>query len=293
MNLILFSTLMETISPACLSQEELFPSQETTQSCMEGLLTLQDKIQLWRKHRSECKAVNCIAEEAKVEDIVFVKDYPEVIDCTIGFFHKLNYLTSVKEILVYEGQDPVEFFYDDGNLCVSVKCDCDQTFSNGCILHMFHILCKAVMLVEDGAYPLSCMSFPPPLGCSLPRIEEEEINLDGANRKFCDECNTPELYCSCLDAALNKTQFLAQLSSFKLCHFCATFMPGCRCRHKIFFLYKFYSSFIIDGKVPKRLNQVKRIAYLSTCNVQVCLNCNRMYTHCICDSSYRKIYPAM
>lgn len=238
--------------------------------------------------------MNCIVKEANVTDLVFLKDYPELIENSVTFFHKISFLTSSKEEYSYNGDDLVDFSYIDGSLCISVKCQCESEFSPTCVVALLKILCKIVMIVQDGAYPLSCMSLPFPLGCSLSKIEEEEENnLDGVNRKFCSDCHTPELYCTCLASAFNKTQFLAQLTNFNLCHACATFMPGCKCRHRLYFLYKFYFSKIVDGKIARRLNDVKRLAYLSSCNVQICFNCNRAANHCICDASFRVLYPAV
>lgn len=262
---------------------------------MEVLFPLQDKIRYWEKHQSECGAVNCIASVVSVMDIAFLKDYPELnIDSTIVFYHKFVYLTNVKEKVCCNFSN-IDYSYIDDCICITLKCDCNNEFSEACLASNFKVLCKAVMQVIDGAYPFSMVSSFSSLS-SVDSLKKEERrnseeNLDGFNVQFCKECFTPILLCSCLSLSLNKEDFLKELQVFPLCQACLFFLPECKCRYKLFSLYNFYSKYVVDNKVPKRLNELRRLAYLASCNVKVCLNCNRYNLQCICESSFRKIFP--
>lgn len=228
-------------------------------------------------------------------DIAFLKDYPELnTDSTIVFYHKFVYLTNVTEKL-YCSFSNIDFSYVDDCLCITLRCACDNEFSEACLASNFRILCKAIMQVVDGAYPFSMVSSFSSLS-SVESLEKEERrkseeNLDGFNVQFCKDCFTPILLCSCLSSCLNKEDFLNQLQVFPLCRACLLFQTQCTCRYQVLRLYNFYSKYNVDNKVPKRLNELRRIAYLASCNVQVCFNCNRYNLQCICEPSFRKIFP--
>lgn len=265
-------------------------------------MSLRDKIRYWEEHRSNCTAVNCIATVVSVADVIFLKDYPELNDqSTISFYHKFTYMTNVTEKLNCFDKR-VEFTYLHGCLCVTVKCDCTEEFSLKCLMLNFGLLCKAVMLALDGTYPFST-SVSPISSDKLPfcseeneeneKKEEEEdgFQLDVFNRRFCSLCFTPILFCSCITDALSQTEFLDQLQCYNLCAACNNFSPECECNFKIYELYQYYSKFIVNGKICKRMNEVRRLAYLSSCNIKICLNCNRAAFYCICDMVYKKYFP--
>lgn len=248
------------------------------------LFPLQDKIQFWEDHRAECKTVNCIAGIISVMDILFIKDYPDVnSNATIEFVHKILYQTSVSDKVACNLEN-VEYNYVDGQLCVTVKCNCDEPFVKTCLTKNLRVLCKAVMQVIDGAYRISSPSLS---SISSDELQEEKEEING----ICKECHTPIFLCCCLGLAMSKSEFLFQLQNFSLCNACASCMPNCVCKYKVWLLYRYYEKCIVNNLVPKRMNEVKRLAYLSSCNVQICLNCNKVALYCICDGYYKKVFP--
>ncbi|AEC32104.1 E3 protein [Raptor adenovirus 1] len=282
-----------------MREAERSTSPDHTQSCMEALLPLQEKTQSWEAHRMECKAVNCIALTTDVIDVVFLKDYPEIRTGTsVVFCHKFSYTTNVHEKLV-PITDNVDFDYTNDCLCITVKCLCTDEFSVACLASNFRILCKTVMQAIDGAYPLSMASNSADSLPALLQKEEKEEHLeedddhllDGFDKKFCERCYSPPFLCACSVLALSKQEFLQQLSVLNLCYACQHFSKMCTCRYRVGLLYKFYRDHIVDNMIPKRMNEVKRLAYLASCNVKVCFNCNRYYLRCVCDADYQILFP--
>lgn len=225
-------------------------------------------------------------------DVLFLKDYPEInSNATINFYHKFVYQTDVTSKVNCNYKN-VDFNYVNGELCITVKCDCVDEFSAACLASNLKILCKCVMQSIDGAYPFSSTSFSfiSSVGLEEEKIEKTEDLIDGFNMHFCKTCFSPVLFCTCLALALTKEEFLNELKVLSLCSSCTEFSSHCSCKYNVTAMYAFYQNLVVNNHVYKRFNEIKRLAYLSSCNVSVCFNCNKYSVMCICDEQYKKIF---
>lgn len=251
---------------------------------MEPELLLEDKIQSWERHKKSCKAANCMTLNINLNDLIFEKDYPEVTSSrSIVYFHKFIYHADTNVELATDFKN-LELTYIDNKLCIGLKCDCLAAFSVQCFDMNLAILCKVIMTAIDGSYPLS------DVGSSV-GLKNEAV-VDVFNQHFCGRCYSPVFLCLCLEEALTKEAFLQKLKQLNICNACLYLQKGCTCNFKIYKLYKFYKKRIINGKVRKRLNEVKRLAYLAASSVSVCLNCNRVSIKCLCENNFQITYPS-
>lgn len=215
----------------------------------------------------------------KVQDIIFEGDLPQASTSkSMLFYHRFIYQTNTDAKLVTQF-DNLEFTYNNDKLCIALKCDCLDSFSNTCCDLNFNILCKVIMTAIDGAYPLQSPSFDVASRC-----------VDGFNDSFCMFCFTGLLLCRCLEKALTKEEFLAEIKFFPACEACLKLSKGCECNFNFHKLYRYYMRKTSEGKILKKLNQVKRIAYVGSSNVSVCFNCNRIARFCICDPAFQLLY---
>lgn len=242
-------------------------------------MSYEDKIRHWERHERHCDAVNCMTTSIKLEDIIFEGDLPETSTAkSMLFFHKFIYQTDCTVKLLTQ-MDNLEFTYNDNKLCITLKCDCLDSFSSACCDMNFNILCKVIMTAIDGTYPLS-----------TPPLDAASRCLDGFNESFCMFCFTGRLLCKCLEKELTKEEFLAELHFFPACHACLKLRRGCVCNFNFHKLYRYYRKQALEGKILKKLNQIKRIAYIGSSNVPVCFNCNRIARFCICEPAYQLLY---
>lgn len=185
----------------------------------------------------------------------------------------------------------VKFDYIEEKLLIRVDCKCENAFSEACMNANLPLLCKSYITAFEGAYPSSSSA-----SNSTLLIKTADTKLgryyeaDNFNNCFCDICYCPIYYCCCVEPAMDSEEFLAKLRTFPLCRACEVLGENCNCGYKIKDLYKYYMSKVYNGKVLKRLNEVRRLAYISSCNCGVCLNCNRHFERCICDDDYRMFY---
>ncbi|ALB78197.1 E3 protein [unidentified adenovirus] len=286
-------------SPIPLSQyrEEQLYSMERTQSSTEVLLSLQDRIRYWNRHAKDCSAVNCMTESISAMDIVFESNYPEYKSGqSIVFCHRFSYMTTKTANCDLQcNYENVDLLHVDNDLCIILRCYCDNEFSDKCIDLNLKFLCKLVMTVLDGTYPFpststSSLDSGGKLQVKMTNTTQEKIMKDVLQNKFCSDCYTPILLCNCMEEALTRLDFLEQLSTFPLCKNCLSFQKGCYCPFAIYKLFQFYYTKVKNGLVRKRLNDVKRLAYLASCNVPMCFNCNRSYMHCLCCDEYQILY---
>lgn len=218
-------------------------------------------------------------------NIIFERDLDAVN------LHRIVYYTDVSAKLHVSAEN-VELSYCEDKLVITIICKCADPFSVDCMDTNLPLLCKTVMVALDGTYPLP----PSPSVRSRLQIKSNNVALgscyraDIFNNKFCELCFSPIYLCSCVDDVLTKEEFMAKLHVFDLCIGCMQYDKNCTCGFKIYYLHKYYRSFAYNGKVPKRLNDIKRIAYLASCNVDVCLNCNRYSMKCVCDKEHRMYY---
>lgn len=228
-----------------------------------------------------------MTSKVDVKDLILEKDLPEITSSrSIVYFHKYIYQTDVTTKL-NSNYDNLEFTYLGDKLCIGLKCDCIDAFSSYCLKVNLPVLCKTLMTAIDGSYPL------PDVEVQNSGLKEEERNYDIFGNLFCCVCKTPPFLCVCLEEPYDRIAFVLELKSLPLCESCLNFKKKCSCNFKIQRLYKFYRSCVVNGKILKRMNEIKRLAYLGSCSVQVCFNCNRYSLHCICDENYRITYPSI
>lgn len=215
----------------------------------------------------------------KVEDIIFEGDLPEVSTSkSLKFWHKFIYQTDVDVKLVTQ-LDVLQFSYNNDKLCIALKCDCTNAFSGSCCQTNFGILCKVIMTAIDGTYPLADSPVKTVSRC-----------VDGMHDQFCSDCFTGRLLCRCLERRLSKKKFLAELIFFPACGACKVLSKHCECNFNFFKLYRFYQKLAADGKILRKMNEIKRIAYLASSNVSVCFNCSRISRFCMCEPAFQIHY---
>lgn len=232
-----------------------------------------------------------MTDVVNVMDIVFDCDYPEFKSGdSVMFSHRFSYLTECKNKTIMPIMDEnCELMLVNDEICIVVKCYCDDEFSEKCLAVNLKLLCKLIMKLIDGTYPLSLPSSSSAESLDFPT--ELEDMKDFLHNKFCNECKIPVLLCLCNEIILTRQEFLEQLDSYSLCNNCKAFISSsCSCNFKISKVYSFYLQCSVNGLVRKKLNDVKRLVYLCSCNTDMCLNCGRSYSYCLCPIDYRIIY---
>lgn len=260
-----------------------------------------------------------------VKDVLLEKDFPEIKSSkSIVFVHRFTYQTGI--VARFESNlSNLELTYNGNHLCIGLKCDCNDGFSCECMDYNLQILCKVVMTALDGVYPLqdrpliagsysgdglitenytayflsSSAALPAPVSSSMPvasavtavPVSSSILQKRETCQDFCEQCHAPDILCRCYVPMLTKRAFLYQLRCFPLCNACLVFARACECNFNILNLYAFYCSTARQYKVLRRMNEVKRIAYLAFCNRSVCFNCNKKAEYCICERVYKIIYP--
>lgn len=289
-------------------------------------MSLRDKILYWDRHGRVCHAVNCMTKVISVRDLMLEKDFPEIRSSkSIVFVHRFTYQTGV--VARFESNlSNLELTYNGNHLCIGLKCDCNDGFSCDCMDYNLRIMCKVIMTALDGVYPIqdrpliagnytnegvitenystyflsssAAVSAPAPVSAMpvAPAVSSAPSSA-ALDRKgetcqdFCEHCHAPDLLCRCYVPMLSKRAFLYQLRCFPLCNACLVFSRACECNFNILGLYAFYCSTARQYKVLRRMNEIKRIAYLAFCNRSVCFNCNKKAEYCICEKPYRVVYP--
>ncbi|AAC64537.1 E3 protein [Turkey adenovirus 3] len=274
------------------SPEVLLASQDNTQSSREVLLSYQDRIRYWTKHKHECQSINCMTDVVNVMDLVFDCDYPEFKSgSSVMFSHRFSYLTDCKNKTILPLVDEnCELMLVNDEICVVVKCYCDEEFSDHCLTINLKLMCTLVMKLIDGAYPLPPSPADLPASACVATALKNENKRDFLHNSFCNKCRIPVLLCLCTENALTKEEFMHQLVNFPLCSNCFKGNSDCSCAFYICKLYSFYRSRVSSGLVRKKLNDVKRLAYLGSCNVDMCINCGRSLKDCLCSEAYQLLY---
>lgn len=212
-----------------------------------------------------------------VRDLNFVKDMPEASTSrSIRFYHKIIYQTNSNAKLTTDVPN-LEFTYPAEKLCITLRCECLDAFSAVCLDMNFNTLCKVIMTAEDGTYPLS----------TSPEFLKYKDALD---QDFCMMCFTGRLLCRCRVREMSRHEFLAEIKHFPACDACLQLSKNCSCCYKFYRLFRYYKRQVREGKVLKKLNEIKRLAYLGGSSCTVCFNCSRIAKFCICDHSYQLLY---
>lgn len=140
----------------------------------------------WDEHAVKCHAVNCLTSRLDIRDIKV---------CLNDNCHKFCYSYDSHIDLLSTTRN-VEIIQSESDTTIALKCTCNEAFTEDCIRVNLDLLCKLVMIIIDGTYPLLDSEFAGSL----------------EKRKYCSE-----VVKLCLEKTFSDENFLLNLRKYRDC----------------------------------------------------------------------------